>query len=173
MSLEEDLITIGKIIKPIGLHGEVKVTLLTDFPERFNDLQEVMVKTSQGEVLKCNIKKRRFASAYVYLTFETFTDRSGVEFLRGGLLLIPESERVELPEGSYFHSDLIGMNVCIEGDGALGEVIEILETGSNDILVVKRDGGESLIPAIKRFVKKVDLDQNLIWIDPIEGLLDL
>lgn len=173
MPFEENVITIGRILKPVGLQGEVKVALLTDFPERFDELREVMVLTTKQERLNFEISRVRHSLPFVYLSFVGLTGPSKVDALRGGVLQIPESDRVALTEGSYFHSDLIGMDVYTKGGTFVGNVSEILETGSNDILVVKHEKGESLIPAIKKFIQIVDMDRKQIWIDPIEGLLDL
>ncbi len=173
MSDEEAFISIGMILKPVGLQGEVKVALLTDFPERFDGLDEVMVLNNVQERFKLKISKVRHGVSFVYLSFVGLTSVREVDVLRGGLLQVPESERIVLPEGSYFHSDLIGMEVHTHSGVFLGTISDILETGSNDIFVVNGEKGEFLVPMIEKFVKKVDLKQNRICIDPIEGLLEL
>lgn len=173
MPFDENVVTIGNILKPVGLHGEVKVEPLTDVPERFDELHDVMVLTEGQERLSLTISKVRYGLPFIYLSFCDLRNYSDVSALRGGALQIPASERISLPEGSYFHSDLIGMDVYTGKGVFIGKVTDILETGSNDILVVDGKTGESLIPAIKKFVTEVDLEQQQICIDPIEGLLEL
>ena len=171
--MNEDLITIGKILKPIGLQGEVKVSLLTDFSERFDNLKAVIVQSGRELPYRLQILRVRHGAPFIYLTFVGLVDIDSVERLRGGLIQVPASERIVLPQGSYFQSDLIGMDVCLKDGTCLGKIAEILETGGNDIFVVTAEKGELLIPAIRKFVKEIDLARKKVEIDPVEGLLDL
>lgn len=171
--MNEDFITIGKILKPIGLQGEVKVSLLTDFPERFDDLKAVIIQSERAVPQRLQILRVRHGTPFVYLMFVGLVDIADVECLRGALIQVPVSERVVLPEGSYFQSDLIGMDVCLKDGMCLGKITEIFETGGNDIFVVTREKREWLIPVIRKFVKEIDLARKRVEIDPVEGLLDL
>lgn len=171
--MDEDLFTIGKVLKPVGLQGEVKVALLTDFPERFDALKGVHVQTKHGEAFRLHIAGIRHGPPFVYLSFVDLTDISEVTALRGALLQVPASERVSLPEGRYFQSDLLGLDVYTKEDIVLGKVSDIIETGSHDVFVVTGEQGEFLIPAQHKFVTEIDLAGKRMVVDPIEGLLDL
>lgn len=165
--------TIGKIIKPIGLQGELRIGLLTDFPERFEALESVSVRTKEGQNLRYRIARVRYGPPYVYLIFEGLSSREAVAPLQGGLLQIPEDERICLPEGEYFQSDLIGMDVFLERGVCLGVIESIIETSSNDIFVVKDSEREYLIPALHDIILQVDLAKKRMTVDPSKGLLAL
>ncbi len=169
----EDWVTIGKILKPVGLQGEVKVGLLTDFPNRFDTLNEVTLLTQAHERLRFKIDNVRYGLPFVYLRFSELHTVEEVECLKGAYLQVPESERVALPKESYFHSDLIGLHVYTQDGECIGQVKEILEMGNNDMFVVRKGTDESLIPAIKKFVLAIDLERKRMDINVIEGLLDL
>lgn len=171
--MSKDLVTIGKILKPVGLCGELKVLPLTDFPERFKELGEITIETKEGQHKLCCVDSIRHRPPFVYVTFEKLSSRDMVQFLLGGVLQIPEKERVSLPKGSYFQSELIGIAVYLKNGNLLGTITNIIETGSNDVLVVQKGQAESLIPALKKVVEKIDLQQRRMVIDPPEGLLAL
>lgn len=173
MDVCEAAVAIGKILKPIGLHGEVKVFPLTDFPERFEALQEVTVRTEADCLIRYPISRVRHRPPFVYLTFSGLTSIEQVAFLRGGMLQISEAERVSLPEGYYFQSELIGLSVYLQEGAFLGTITNVLEAGGNDLFIVEGNQREYLIPTIKKVVKEIDLNQKRMVIDPIEGLLDL
>ena len=173
MEVCEAAITIGEILKPVGLRGEVKVFPLTNSPERFEALQEINIQTERGELVRHTISGIRYKPPFVYLCFSGLMSVEQVEFLRRGMLQISEAERISLPEGYYFQSELSGMSVHLKEGAFLGTVSSVLETGENDLLIVKEDQKEYLIPVIKKIVKKIDLEQKRIIIDPIEGLLDI
>lgn len=152
---------------------------MTDFPERFSRLRHVMVgrKMPIGGVceppLQYQIARVRLASGFVFITFQGVTSREQADLLRGAEIQIAEEERVALPEDHYFRHEIIGLNVYLEGDILLGKVDSILETGGNDVYVVKKEHREYLIPALKSVVKKIDIVKNEMIICPMEGLLDL
>lgn len=171
--MNESLVTIGRVLKPIGLQGEVKVALLTDSPGRFDNLESVVVPRTEGDLLHLRIAGVRHGAPFVYLTFVGLSNIAQVTHLRGVLLQVPVSERVSLPEGRYFHSELLGLEVCTVKGVSLGRISNIIETGSRDVLVVSDGQGEFLIPAHPKFVMEVDLARKRMVIDPVEGLLDL
>jgi 16S rRNA processing protein RimM len=171
--LYKEVITIGKILKAVGLRGEVKVLLLTDFPERFKLLREVIVQTQEEEPQQVEIDHVRYGPPFIYLTFTGLSSVTQVEPLIGGLIQIPEEQRVSLPEGSYYQFELQGMDVYLEEGTLLGKVDQVLQTGSNDVFVVKSGEREYLIPALHTVVKKIDLFKREMIIHPMDGLLDL
>jgi 16S rRNA processing protein RimM len=170
--LHKDLITIGKILKPVGLRGEVKVLLLTDFPDRFKALREVIVQT-KSERQQYQIDHVRYGAPFVYITFAGFSSADQVDILIGGLIQIPEEQRVPLPEGSYYQFELQDIDVYLEDGTFLGKVNQILQTGSNDVFVVKSDTREYLIPALHTIVKEIDISKKRMMIHPMDGLLEL
>jgi len=167
-----DLLTIAVILSPVGLKGEVKCSLMTDFPDRFSRLRRVMVGVGEGRS-PYEIARVRLASHFVFITFKEVTSREQADLLRGGEIQIAEEERVALPANHYFRYEIVGLNVYLEGDVLLGKIDSILETGGNDVYVVKSSDKEYLIPALKSVVKKIDIVKNEMIICPMEGLLDL
>ncbi len=171
---EETPITIAVILSPVGLRGEVKCSLMTDFPERFNGLCHVTIGGYSYQ-----IERARFSSHFVFIFFKGVTSRETAECLRGGEIQVAEEDKVVLPADHYFRHEIIGLDVYLDvvethcNVSLLGKVDSILETGGNDIYVVKKEDREYLIPALKSVVKKVDLIKREMMISPMEGLLDL
>lgn len=150
---EADRIIIGKAGAPHGVKGEVRIIVLTDFPERFDDLREVMV----GEK-NFRVENTRRHKNGIIVKFAGCDDRDGAARLTGKLLTVARGETFPLAEGEYYTFDIIGLRVFDENDAALGVVTEVLRTGSNDVYAVKNDDGkEILVPALKKIVRKIDV----------------
>lgn len=159
-------------MKPVGLHGEVKVSLLTDFPDRFKTLRGVIVQTKDERQQEYQIDHVRYGAPFVYITFAGFSTLDQVDPLIGGLIQIPEEERAVLPEGSYYQYELQGIDVYLDEGTFLGKVDQILQTGSNDVFVIKSGKKEYLIPALHTVVKEIDIQKRRMVIHPIDGLLE-
>ncbi len=175
-----DTITIAVILSPVGLRGEVKCALMTDFPDRFSHLRHVMLGAKDGSCQPHQIARVRLASGFIFITFKDVTSREQADLLRGAEVQISEEERVVLPADHYFRHEIIGLDVYLEGEAVLlGKIEAILETGGNDVYVVKSDNQndqnkkEYLIPALKSVVRKIDILKKEMLICPMEGLLDL
>jgi len=166
MNSERWDVVIGKIVAPFGLRGEVKVFPFTDFPERFEELGEVCVGGDDtGEVRR--IRRARLHKGTVLVQFEGIDDIDAAEGLRGQEVRIRESDLAPLEEGSYYIHDLIGMEVLTTEGESLGKVNQVLTGPANDVYVTDR----AMIPAVKEFVKSVDLQKRQITVEPIEGLV--
>lgn len=168
----KDLVQIGKIIGTHGHRGEVKVYLLTDFPERFRSLKEVFLVTPSGQ-RSLSIERVRFHKGYVIMKSEECHTMNDAEKLKGGMLCVPEDELYPLGEDEYYCFQLIGMDVYTEEGLHLGVVEDIFPTGSNDVYVVRDDHKEYLIPAIKEVVREINLETRRITIHLLKGLLNL
>ena len=163
--------TIGKVVALFGLGGELKVRTLTDIPNRFAELDAVHVGDSH--VLNVIETVRPYKGDMILLKLKGFDDATSAEKLRNADLCIPLSRLAKLPPDSYYQHDIIGLRVFTLDDKALGTIIDIIETGSNDVYVIKtEDGTQQLIPAIKDVIKQIDLIRHTMHIDPIPGLLD-
>ena len=169
----DELVTIGKIVKTRGLHGEVKVFPLTDIPDRFECLETVRVRRVQGQDVMVAIETVNYYKGFVYLQFRERNSVEAVQDLIGGWLQVDRASVPKLPEDVYYHFEVIGSSVYTEDARRLGTVVDILETGSHDIYVVQEDDREYLIPAIAEVVKQIDREKRMITIHPLEGLLDL
>ena len=163
--------TIGKVVALFGVGGELKVLMLTDIPNRFEELEVVYVGDSHAR--RVIERTRPYKGDMILVKLEGIDDTTSAEKLRGADLLIPVGELAKLPPDSYYQHDIIGLRVFTLDERPLGTIVDIIETGSNDVYVVKMDNGtQQLIPAIKAVIKRIDLPQHTMHIDPIPGLLD-
>ncbi len=166
------LITIGKAVKPFGVKGEMKIEALTDFPERFKGLRRVYLVSPAGKELACEVRSVRYAGGTPYVLFGGYESPEKARALNGWLIKVPEEETVPLPEGSYYWFELIGMEVFSEGGEKLGTIVEIFQTGSNDVYVMKRGRKEVYIPATKEIVRQVDRKARRRVIHLMDGLME-
>lgn len=162
---------VGKVVRAHGIHGEVSVNVLTDFPERFETTEWVYLG-NETEANPYRIEKYRWHKQNVLLTLAGVTDRTQAEQLRGQYVQVPIEDAVPLPEGSYYLYQLVGLEVVTTEDRFLGTITEILETGANDVYIVRGDEHqEILIPAIADVVKAVELEKGRVIVELIEGLI--
>lgn len=171
--MDDDLITIGKVLKPRGLKGELKVLSLTDFPSRFSELKEIILTSPDGYNISCKVKKGiRFQKGFALLSLEGYDTIEKAEGFRNWLVRIPQDKIKGLPEGHYYWVDLIGMKVYSDNGLFIGELIDIFPTGGNDVFVVKGRVKEHLIPATLEVVKDVDVANKRMTIHIIKGLIE-
>ncbi|MCE5199288.1 MAG: ribosome maturation factor RimM [Armatimonadota bacterium] len=168
MPRENQDIVIGNIVAPFGVRGEVKVVVLTEFPERFDKGHEVTLRTSNGERRTMKIDQSRPGKSGVTIKFQGVDDRNGSEALRGADIVIDQSDLGELPEGSFYVFDLIGLKVMTEDGREIGEVTEILQGGANDVYATSTG---VMIPALKDVVSKIDIEGGVMVVRPVPGLL--
>jgi 16S rRNA processing protein RimM len=168
---EKDWATIGQVVALFGVHGELKVRLLTDTPNRFSELETIYVGASHASYPIQSV--RPYKGEMIVLKFKGIDDANAAEPLRNQELYIPLSELAQLPPDSYYQHDILGLQVLtLEGE-ELGQIVEIIVTGSNDVYCIKNpDGSQVLIPAIKDVIKQIDLIRRTMHIDPLPGLLD-
>ena len=157
---------VGKIAGPWGLRGDLKITPLTDFPERFSPGSRLYLKGRPTRV-----QYVRTLKGGLRVKLDMINDRTQAEAVRGDELTVPWEDVRPLPDGSYYHFQIIDMGVWTEEEEYLGAVKEILHTGGNDVYVVRDRGNkELLIPAIEDVVLKVDPSENRMVVRLPEGL---
>lgn len=162
-----EFLIVGRILAPWGTRGEVKVEVVTDFPERFAPGKIVCLNARQLEIETCRPHQQ-----HLVVKLATIDSVEEAEKLRGQDLTIPGSELHPLPEGQYYTFQIIGLNVVTTEGKKVGKVTDIMATPSNDVYIVEGKQGEVLIPAIEDVVKSIDLKKRKIIIEAIEGLLD-
>lgn len=151
---ETELITIGKIVAPHGVRGDVRIFPLTDFPDRFQDLQQVYVENA-GQM---QLESARPHKKFILLKFAGINTMNEAGNLSGRLIKIGREDLVQLPAGQYYIFDIIGLTVFNEAGELLGVITDVLQPGSNDVYVVETpDKQELLVPAIKDVVKQIDI----------------
>jgi len=164
--MENDFLTIGRVLAPWGLKGDAKVEIHTDFPQRFAPDRTVYV----GQI-PMTIQRSRPQKGNIILKLAGIDNIEQVEGLKGKYLQIPQSESMALEDDEYYQYQLIGLEVSTSEGRLLGKIERILVTGSNDVYVVVGQDKEYLIPAIEDVVKQVDIENGTMTIDEIEGLL--
>lgn len=173
--MNNDRIIIGKITGAHGVRGEVKVFPITDNVRRFAKLKKVFfVKEDESLICEKDIARYRMDRGNVLLTFEGVNDRDEAEKLRGIFLAVDRKDAVKLPKDSYFIADLIGMTVNDDERGELGQVKDVIETGANFVLEIKRRGKKDiLVPFVKAVCYDVDLGDSVIKCTLPEGLYEI
>lgn len=169
----EDLLQVGIITSTRGVRGEVKVYPTTDDPRRFRRLKEVVLDTGR-EKLNLEIEGVKFFKQFVILKFKGLDNINDIEKYRQKSLYVTRKNAVRLQRDEYFIADLIGLKVQDEDGTELGTVKDVIETGANDVYEVEMaDGRSLLLPAIKQCILNVDVENGMMQVHVLEGLLDL
>ena len=157
--------TVGRVLAPHGIRGELKVQPLTDFPERFDAGSRLWLNGQQWVV-----ERGRWAGrGGVILKLRGLDTRNDAETLRDAELTVPEATELK-EEGVYYLHDIIGLPVFDAAGEALGKLADVFSTGSTDVYVVRGDRGELLLPALEDVVTNVDVAGGRIVVDVPEGL---
>ncbi|MCL6558470.1 MAG: ribosome maturation factor RimM [Firmicutes bacterium] len=166
-----DFIAIGEIVAPHGYRGTVRVLPLTDFPERFLNMNTAIV-FSENRKRVYTIESAERHKQFILLKFAEVDDMAAAERLRGHIIKVPREETMPLPAGHYYIFDIVGLKVWSEEGALLGEVNEVFQTGANDVYSILRpDGKEILIPALKEVVREIDIPGGRMVVKVPEGLL--
>jgi len=164
-------LTIGRVSGVFGVRGEVKVEVHTDVPERFRARQRVFIGSAENP-RPVVIVAARPHQAHVLLLLDGCTDRSAAEGLIGQWLYIPTEEAVALSNDEFYEHELLGAAVEADDGALLGQVSEVLFTGANQVLVVRRASGELLIPMLREVVLEIDRTAGRIRVALPTGLID-
>ncbi len=165
---EPRYLAIGRILRPHGITGELRVEILTDFPERLEKLRYLYVGAAYR---RHALQSVRFHQNLALLHLDGISDRNAADTLRGQLVWVALADAAPLEEGEYYLHQLVGMHVSTEAGEALGEIVEVLDLpGANDVIVVHGLRGEVLIPATREVVLSMDLEARQMVIRPLPGL---
>ncbi len=151
-------LAIGKLQRTHGVKGEMVMDLMTDFPDRIKPGNQVFVGKNYREVTLINLRPN---GSKLLVAFEGFTDCDQAAVLRNQLVYIKTEDANTLPDGEFYHHEVLGMEVLDESQNLVGKVTEIITTGANDVYVIKtEEGGEVLIPAIKSVILSVERERK-------------
>jgi 16S rRNA processing protein RimM len=157
------LVLVGRVMKPQGRRGEVAVEPLSDRPDRFTTLRRAFVPGANGEAREVRVEVAWPHKGRYVLKLEGIDSIEAAEALRGLELRIPEEELAALPEGSYYHHQLVGLQVLSTSGEELGTVESVMETGAGaPVLVVRGAQGETLLPFASDWVRSVELAERRI-----------
>ena len=173
----EQRFKVGEIANTHGIRGEVKVFPTTDDIGRFRKLKECILDTGKEELV-LHVTGCRFFKQFAILKFKEFNDINEVERYKHCGLFVSREDAVKLNPDEYYIADIIGMQVYDEEETLLGTVQDVIQTGANDVYVIKRqectDGSnELLIPALKQCILEMNIEEARMKVHLLEGLLDL
>lgn len=166
--MQPDFVAIGKIMKPRGIRGEAFLLPLTDFPERFDDLDAVRVESPDGAFSSLDVAYVRAYGPRTAIKFQGIDTPEEVGRLRGHFVLVTHDAVHPLPEDAFYVFQIEGLPVETASGQRVGQVVEVLSYPANDVYVVDRNGEDVLIPAVREFVR---VDKDKIVVQEIEGLL--
>jgi len=170
----DDLIIVARAVRPRGLKGELVAEVLTDFPERFEKVDELSGVAPTGERRQLKLENYWFQNDRIVLKFAGYDSVESARDLVGYEFGLPEAERVELSQDEFYHWELEGCSVENKLGEAIGKVREVMRTGGIELLVVENEERrEVLVPMTASMVIEIDISSKKIVIDPPEGLLDL
>lgn len=172
-NLPSDFILVGMIQKPYGLLGEVKIKPETFDFNRHETLKRVFARNREGEVTELTVRANRADNLFWYLKFDDLRTPEAAAFLSGRELLIDAADKLELPEGMVYFSEVPGMAVVDELGNQAGEILEIRETGSIEYLIVKTASAEVPVPWNDHFVTRIDKAARVVHMDlsQLRGIL--
>ncbi|MBQ6686694.1 MAG: 16S rRNA processing protein RimM [Firmicutes bacterium] len=162
-------IKLGQIVTAVGIKGEVKVYPYTDIPERFEEIDSLMIESKTAK-----INGVRYMKNMVILRLEGVDDRNAAEALRGKNLYIDRKDMWEMPEDTYLVKDLLGMTVMDPEGNRIGKLVDVIQNSAQDLYEIEReDGKKFLLPAVGEFVQTVNLNKRIMIVRLIEGLVEL
>jgi 16S rRNA processing protein RimM len=171
---EPSYVIVGRVRRPHGIRGEVRVEILTDYPERLVQRDSLYLAHPQSpdEVKQYPLESVRPHKGILLVKLGGIDDRDAAEELRGMLIQVPFEEAVPLEEGEYYHFQLIGMDVETETGEWLGRVADVLATGAHDVYVVRGPRGEVLLPAIEDVILELNTERRKMVVRPLPGMLE-
>lgn len=172
LNLSEPVFVVVAILRrPHGLHGEMLASIETDFPERLQPGTQVFLGEEHRPV---TIAGRRSHNDGLLLTFEEQPGEQSIDSLRNVPVFVRTQDRPPLPEGEYYQHQLLGLNVVEENGEPLGTLVQILDTGANQVYVVKtKEDKELLLPALKNVIRQITLDEGRMVVRLLPGLREV
>jgi 16S rRNA processing protein RimM len=170
----EGFVAVARIARTRGLKGELVADLLTDFPERFDNLNSVEAFLPDGRRERLEIEEHWFQRDRMVFKFMGYDSIESAKALVGGQLAVPQDERIKLSNDQFYDWELTGCEVETVAGEKLGRVREVMRTGGVEMLVVSNDTGrEFLIPMAEEICVEIDIERKRIRVDPPAGLLEL
>lgn len=161
-----DFVTIGTIVAPHGVRGDLRIAPETDFPERFLEMESCYIDGKEY-----HFTSSRFHKHFILATFAEITDRDQAALLSRKEVQVHQNDLVELPEGRFYIFDIIGLDVYDTQGNSLGIIKDVLQPGANDVYVVAKDGEpDLLLAAIESVVLEINLEEHKVIVNPPEWI---
>ncbi|HBV98926.1 MAG: hypothetical protein JL50_19235 [Peptococcaceae bacterium BICA1-7] len=158
-------IVIGKIVGTHGNRGMLKLFPITDFPERFLEMKTITLE-KDGDQKVYNITEASPYRRFILIRLDEIPDMTAAEGLKGALAKVAREELADLPEDSFYIFDIVGLKVFTAGGDHAGEIEDVIQTGANDVYVVKRvNGPPVLVPALKNVIREVNIKEGRVVVD--------
>jgi 16S rRNA processing protein RimM len=162
-------LVVGKLRRPHGVNGELSMEVLTDFPERLQPGLIVYVGETHQPLI---VRRCRSQGSGLLITFEEYSDPETAGLLRNELLYVRTGDLPHLPDGEFYHHQILGLRVVDENGVGLGSVVDILETGANDVCVIRGESGaEFLLPMVDSTLLEIDLAKGFMRVHLLDGLI--
>ena len=152
-------LTIGKVLRPHGLKGDVKIETFSSNPARFASLKRLKLDGKEYEVRRLTLE-----GSFGMLGLKGIDDMDSAELLRGKMISVSRADLPKLEAGSYYIADLLGIDVYVAGE-RIGELVDVLQYGSADVYVVRSESGTCSFPALKQLIKSVDVEKGEMVLD--------
>ncbi len=165
---EPRYLAIARVLKPFGVRGEMKVEVLTGFPDQLGRLKRVYLGP---EATPHDVERFHWHGSELLLRLADVQDRDAAEVLRNQIVQIASDEAVPLGPGEFYEHQIVGLNVVTTEGELLGQVVEVLTTGANDVYVVQGARGEILLPARAEVIREISLDSGTMMVTLLPGLL--
>jgi 16S rRNA processing protein RimM len=175
LSTQPPFLLLGRVLRPHGVRGELRVEVLTAYPERIMPESYVYIGPDPDDASTATERRVvgvRKHSKYLILQLEHIRDRTAAEPLRSQYVMVALNDAVPLEEGEFYLYQVIGISVYTAEDEYLGDVSEVIETGANDVYVVHGPRGEILLPAIEDCILNVDVNAKKMIVQLLDGLVD-
>ncbi len=168
----DDCFLLGYVIKPHGLKGEVSVLLDVDYPEVYKEMESVFLEIDR-RLVPFFISALSLSGDRAVVRFEDIDTFEQAESIKGCALYLPEDELPEMDDDQFYFHEIIGFQVIDDAAGLIGTVKHVYDSGKQDLLAIDHGGTEILVPVIDEIVKRVDRENNTLYVTLPDGLLDI
>ncbi len=171
---EPSYIVVGQVRRPHGIGGEIRVEILTDYPERLvrHPYLYLAYPQSPDDVERYPLESVRPHKGVFLIKLEGIDDRDAAEELRGMLVQVPLEDAVPLEEGEYYHFQLLGMDVTTDSGEWLGRVADVVAAGAHDVYVIHGPRGEILLPAVEDVILELDTESGKMMVHLLPGMVE-
>jgi 16S rRNA processing protein RimM len=167
-----DLTAIAKLTAPFGIKGYLRAQLLTHTPERMADLSVAYLGLSPANAVEVVVEDVLFQHKGCIVKLASVPDRTAAERVAGKFLFVPDADRVKPPRGEYFVDDIIGCQVQTAEGVTIGKIRDVLKYPAQDVWLIASRGKTFMMPAVKEFIKRVDVKNHVVVVQGIEGFLE-